>query len=120
MDDTVDLVYRVLDDQLVDVEGERCGRVDDLELIGDPGGPLELTAVLTGRGVYAGRMPRRLRGLAERIFGAEVAGGTVNRVPWEEVAEIDTAVHLRGKAADLGLSRAEEAVGRVIEKAPGG
>jgi hypothetical protein len=120
MEDTMHLVYRVLDDQLVDVDGERCGRVDDLELTGDPGGPLELTAVLTGRGVYAGRMPRRLRGLAARLFGIEIAGRTVNRVPWEEVAEIDTAVHLRRKAADLGLSRSEEAVGRVLEKVPGG
>ena len=30
MDERYELVYRVLDDQIVDVDGRRCGRVDDI------------------------------------------------------------------------------------------
>jgi hypothetical protein len=47
----MDLVYRVLDDQLVDVDGRRCGRVDDLEFDGSLGDPPRLHAILSDRGL---------------------------------------------------------------------
>ena len=74
MDERFDLVYRLLDDQIVDVDGRRCGRVDDVELMGGPGEALELGGLLTGRGAYADRMPARLRGLARRVFGKDIRG----------------------------------------------
>ena len=104
----MDLVYRVLDDQILDVDDRRCGRVDDLELDGDVGGPLYLDAILSGRGAWAARLPRGFpRRLGERIFGKRVLGGNVDRVPWSEVADVDTAVHLRGKARELGLGEGD-------------
>ena len=118
MDARMDLGHRVLDDQLVDADGTRCGRVDDIELSGAPGEPLVLTGLLTGRGAYAARLPRRLRGLATRLFGADVRGRTVRRIPWEEVADVTVRVELRGRAADLGLD-GEEATRRWVEKLPG-
>jgi hypothetical protein len=48
----VDLVYRFLDDQLVDVDGRRCGRADDLEFDGDVGAPPRLYAILSGSGTW--------------------------------------------------------------------
>ena len=72
--DRMDLVYRLLDEQLVDVDGRRCGRVDDLEFDGGPGEEPRLSAILTGSGAWHRRMPRPLRTTAERIFGAGVFG----------------------------------------------
>jgi hypothetical protein len=103
MDGRMDAGYRMLDDQLVDVEGRRCGRVDDLEFEGAPGEPLVLTGILTGRGAYHRRLPRRLQRIGRRIFGDDVRGPTVRRVPWEEVEDVTVRVELRKKAADLGL-----------------
>jgi sporulation protein YlmC with PRC-barrel domain len=100
----MDAVYRLLDAQLVDVEGRRCGRVDDLELDGEP---LAVTAILSGRGTYADRLPPRLRRLALRVFGEDVRGRTVRRVPWEEVDEVTDHITLRRKAADLGLGEGD-------------
>jgi hypothetical protein len=91
----MDLVYRVLDDQLVDVDGRRCGRADDLEFDGDLGRPPRLHALLSGSGVWHRRLPRRLRPLGRRIFGTGVVGHDVIRVPWDRVDRLDTVIHLR-------------------------
>jgi hypothetical protein len=116
--DRMDLVYRVLDDQLVDVEGRRCGRADDLELDGDVGAPPRLHAILSGSGVWHRRLPGRLRPIGERVFGSGVLGRDVTRVPWEEVEEITTVIKLRGKARDLGLARGDDRMAKRVERLP--
>jgi hypothetical protein len=50
----VDLAYRLLDLDLVDREGRRCGKVDDLEFSGRPGEPLHVDAIVTGPGALPG------------------------------------------------------------------
>lgn len=108
----LDLVYRVLDLQLVDVDGRRCGKVDDVELAEDP---LRAVALLVGKGVYPRRLPgRRLARLARRVVGVERLGGNVVRVPWEEIAAIEATIELRGKAPDLGLGRGDEDLAPVM------
>jgi sporulation protein YlmC with PRC-barrel domain len=117
--DRMDLVYRVLDDQLVDVEGRRCGRADDLELDGDVGGePPRLAMILSGMGVWHRRLPRPLRPIGERIFGSGVLGRDVVRVPWEEVEEVGAVIRLKAKCRDLGLGRGDDRMARRIEKLP--
>ncbi|MCA1689551.1 MAG: hypothetical protein LC720_03645, partial [Actinobacteria bacterium] len=83
----IDLVYRVLDDQLLDVHGRRCGRVDDLEFTGDVGDPPRLHAILSGSGTYHRRLPRPLRRAGERLFGSGTLGRDIIRVPWEQVED---------------------------------
>jgi hypothetical protein len=119
MDERFDLVYRLLDDQIIDVDGRRCGRVDDVELLGGPGEPLQLSGLLTGRGAYAARMPRRLRALARRLFGDDVRGGTVRRVPWSEVEDVSATVRLFKRAGDLGLAGDDLELQRPLDRMPG-
>lgn len=114
----MDLVYRVLDDQLVDVDGRRCGRVDDLEFDGGLGEPPRLSAILSGRGTWWRRLPRRLRAVGERVFGPGVLGRDVARVPWEEVEDVEVVVKLRAKASDLGLARGDDQMRRRLEVLP--
>jgi sporulation protein YlmC with PRC-barrel domain len=111
--DPLDLGYRVLDQELVDVNGRRCGRVDDVELAGDP---LRATALLVGPGVYPGRLPARLGKLARRLVGPEVIGRNVVRVPWDEIDEIDVAVRLRRPARELGLGRGDDDLAPAVGK----
>jgi hypothetical protein len=106
--DQVDLAYRVLDDQLVDVEGRRCGRADDLEFDGDLGQPPRLSAILSGSGTWHRRLPRPLRPLGARLFGTGVLGRDVIRVPWEQVDGIGTVIKLKAKARELGLGRGDD------------
>jgi sporulation protein YlmC with PRC-barrel domain len=119
IDDTeVDLVYRILDDQLVDVDGRRCGRVDDLEFDGDLGDPPRLHAVLSGSGTWHRRLPRPLRRIGRRAFGAGTLGADVIRVPWTQVEDIGTTVKLKAKARELGLGQGDDRQARTIEKLP--
>jgi sporulation protein YlmC with PRC-barrel domain len=99
MSDEVFIAHRLLDEQIVDSDGNRCGRVDDIELSGSPP---RITALLVGEGLYPRRLPRRLRQLARRLAGAEVWGANALRIPWEEVDELGAAVRLRRKAEELG------------------
>jgi sporulation protein YlmC with PRC-barrel domain len=114
----MDLVYRLLDDQLVDVDGRRCGRVDDLEFDGDLGVPPRLHAILSGSGTWHRRMPRRLRGIGARIFGTGLLGDDVIRVPWEQVEEIASVVKLRAKASELGLAQGDDRDAIFVAKLP--
>jgi hypothetical protein len=114
----MDLVYRVLDDQLVDVDGRRCGRADDLEFEGDLGTPPRLQAILSGSGIWRRRMPRRLRGIGARIFGTGVIGEDVIRVPWEQVEEIASVIKLRAKASELGLAQGDDRDAMLVAKFP--
>ena len=119
MEDRIDLVYRLLDVQIVDVNGRRCGRVDDIELRGAPGDALEAVALLTGHGTYPSRLPQRLRGAGRRVFGPGVLGDTILRIPWECVEDVDAVVHLRVPAAELGLAAGDRDLERWMAKVPG-
>ena len=116
--DRMDLVYRVLDEQLVDVDGRRCGRVDDLEFDGGLGEPPRLAAILSGPGVWHRRMPRPLRAAGARIFGSGVLGGDIIRVPWEDVDDITSVIRLKRKARELGLAQGDDLAARFVSKLP--
>jgi sporulation protein YlmC with PRC-barrel domain len=118
MPHTMDAVYRLLDDQLVDVDGRRCGRVDDLEFEGGLGEPPRLYAILSGSGTWHRRLPRPLRSFGAKVFGAGVIGKDAIRVPWEQVEEVKAVVKLRAKARDLGLGQGDARRAKQIEKLP--
>ena len=108
----IDLGLGVLDHQLVDSEGRRCGKVDDLELDGVGTAEPRVVAILVGPAAWRGR--GRLGRLA-----AWLARGRLVRVPWEEVAEIGAEVVLRRTAKELRLGRGDDRVRPWVEKIPG-
>ncbi|MEA2134792.1 MAG: hypothetical protein QOC68_2701 [Solirubrobacteraceae bacterium] len=115
----MNLAYRILDDQLVDVEGRRCGRVDDLLLEGEPGEPLVLEAILSGSGVWHRRLPGWLQRPARYLFGSGVIGKDIIQVPWTQVDGFDDVVHLRAKAPELGLGQGDDRDAALFRRIPG-
>jgi sporulation protein YlmC with PRC-barrel domain len=111
--DSIDLGLNLLDHQLLDAEGRRCGKVDDLALEGGPGEELELVAILSGPGVWRARV--RLVGRAAAWLGG---GGRV-RISWDDVAEVGSHVKLGKRADELGLGRGDDRVRPYLEKIPG-
>jgi hypothetical protein len=95
----IDLAYRLLDLDLVDSEGIRCGKVDDLVIEGEPGEPAYVVAIRTGIGALPARFMPRLRGMARRIFR-----GKTTDIGSRQVEEFDSAVHLNETAENLGLA----------------
>jgi sporulation protein YlmC with PRC-barrel domain len=113
--DAVFIGHRLLDEQIVDSEGRRCGRVDDVELQGTPP---RITALLVGKGLYPRRLPKRLRAIARHLTGPEVWGSNVVRIPWEEVGDLSSAVRLRKKAEELGLGEGDDPERWMVRRLP--
>jgi sporulation protein YlmC with PRC-barrel domain len=109
------IAHRLLDEQILDCDGRRCGRVDDIELQGTPP---RVTALLVGEGLYPRRIPRPLKSLARRLAGPERWGANSLRIPWTEVDRIEAAVHLRGKAEELGLGEGDDPERWMVRRLP--
>jgi sporulation protein YlmC with PRC-barrel domain len=107
----VDLALGILDHQLVDSEGENCGKVDDLQLKGLNDGKPEVEAILVGGNAW------RARGRLGRLL-ARFAGDAVH-VPWSEVESIAEVVTLKRTAAELRLDRGDPRWERIVGKLPG-
>jgi sporulation protein YlmC with PRC-barrel domain len=108
----LDLAFGVLDHQLVDPDGRRCGKVDDLAIEGGPGETPVVTAILVGGDAWKGR--GRLGRLAARLSGSRAV-----RVPWEAVGDVRSAVELKKSAQELGLGRGDDRAARWVRKVPG-
>jgi sporulation protein YlmC with PRC-barrel domain len=120
LSDTFDAVFRLLDADLIDRDGRRSGKVDDLEFDGAPGEDVHLTALLSGRPLLPDRLPRPLRPWARHVFGREpVWGSTAIRVPWAEVEGVTAVVSLLRPAAELGLGQGDDVWRPIISKLPG-
>jgi hypothetical protein len=107
--DQIDLAYRLLDLDLIDSEGTRCGKVDDLELVGGPGEATYVSAIRSGYGALPRRFIRPLRHTARRIFGSSYV-----EVPAKLVEDFEAAVTLNETAAELGLGEGDRRLGNLF------
>jgi sporulation protein YlmC with PRC-barrel domain len=89
----INLAAGVLDHQLVDSEGRRCGRVDDLEL--SERDPPSVMTILWGPPVRK----RRVLGPVHTI-----------QIPWEEVEKVGPVLELGKPAQELGLRTLDDRV----------
>ena len=112
--DYVDVYRQVLDHALLDADDWLCGIVDDIEVEGDAGGPLRITALLVGPGAWASRLPALFARMVPHLFGTRCV-----RVPWSEVSVLGEQVKLRSRAATLGLATTDRRLGLWIAKLPG-
>ena len=113
MADDIDLALGVLDHQLIDSDGRRCGKVDDLELEGLSEDAPRVVALLVGPGAWRGR------GRLGRLAAALARQDRTTHIPWEQVEGIDSAIRLRVTASELRLARGEERARAWVEKLPG-
>ena len=107
----VDITLGILDHQLVDSDGQNCGKVDDLEIQGLDGDSPEVVEILVGGTAWRSR--GRLGRLAARLSGDAV------HLPWAEVDSVSSVVALRHPAAELRLNRGDDRWARLFTKVPG-
>src|SRR3954469_11315473 len=111
---TIDLALTVLDRQLIDNQGRRCGRVDDVQLDAAPSEEARVAYLLVGRQVRLQRLPRPLN----RLANLTRSGQTI-RVPWEAVEAVTHVVKLRCSSRELGLGKGDERAARWLGGLPG-
>jgi sporulation protein YlmC with PRC-barrel domain len=109
----IDIGLHVLDRQLLDKDGRRCGNVDDLAIEGGAGEVPEVVAILAGPGYWAQRA-----GWIGKVAGW-IGGGRRVRVDWKEVRKVDSAVELKRPASELGLGRGDDCLRPYVDKIPG-
>lgn len=114
MKPTIELLRDVLDHDIVDVDGVRCGIVDDIEFDHEPGAMPTLAVVVVGPGAWAPRLPALLAVIVRWLFGS-----SVTRVAWGEVAELGQSLKLKRRASELGLGRIERRAARWLHRIPG-
>ena len=110
-----DLALTVLDHELVDEDGERCGRVDDIEL--------EISGSrCVPKAVVVGRASMRRR-LGNGLFGRVIEGlvPVANHwVAWDDVIDVTHVVKLRNTAGSYGLARSDARLEPHLKRIPGG
>jgi hypothetical protein len=115
----------LLDRELIDSNGERCGKVDDLELTvpeGFPEGTAPVVgAILTGPGALGDRLwgwPGRVARVMWRRISPNPAGRR-GKVLLEAVERIDSDIHLNISVNEAGLYDRERWAEHFISRIPG-
>lgn len=98
---SMDAGLDLLDREILDVDNQPVGKVDDLELSDPADGPPRIEALLLGTSAYGtrlgGRLGRWLQHGGSRLAGTEAP----IRIPMTMVAEIDVSVRLSVAVASL-------------------
>ena len=91
----VDLALGILDHQLVDGDGNNCGKVDDVEITGLDGNSPEVVEILVGGNAWRSRgRPRPPRSPPFR---------DAVHVPWAEVDAVSSVVTLKRSSLRTAL-----------------
>ena len=113
MSEKIEIGLRVLDRQLLDKDGRRCGNVDDLAIEGGVGEVPQVTHLLVGPGYW----PQRA-GWVGRL-ASWIGGDRRVRVAWKDVAKLSAGVELSKTATELGLGRGDDRLRPYIDRIPG-
>ena len=118
----MDILYELIDQNLLDSAGERGGRVDDVVVEDVFDRPARVVALLAGGGAKSRQLWEPLHRLsvwAHALLGIPRPVEPIV-IPWERVERVDADVMLNCTVAELGLDRMNRAVAeRLIGRIPG-
>jgi sporulation protein YlmC with PRC-barrel domain len=118
----IDILYELMDQNLIDSEGERAGRVDDIVVEDVFDRPARVVALLAGcdaKSRHLGRPVQRLSLWLHWVLGLR---GPIEPIviAWEHVERVENDVILNVTSGELGLNRVNQAAARrFIGRIPG-
>jgi hypothetical protein len=110
----VDLGRLLLDRQLIDANGRRCGKVDDIEITGGPGEEARVCGLVSGPAAWSSGSRGLLGSMAARVAHTDAV-----TIAIEAVEGVDGKVKLRRSATELGLAKDEDRAARWLSWWPG-
>lgn len=117
----VQLGKHVLDKGILDRDGLRCGKVDDVVLeLAEDGSPPVVVAFVAGPLAFSrtvGGWATRVARLAYRLVG--VRDPAPVEVTWDRIRAIDVVVHLDCDSEGTRLQALPDATRRIVETLPG-
>lgn len=111
----MELGLDLLDHQLVDSKGRLCGKVDDVEIKGEPGKNAKVVALLSGADAWLYRLPDHLEWLVRKFLKKP----TMIRIPIEDIEEAKGPVILKKTAKSYGLGKGDDVAAEWLKKIPG-
>jgi sporulation protein YlmC with PRC-barrel domain len=118
----IDILYELMDQGLVDSNGMRCGRVDDIVVDETAGHPPRVVALLAGGGAKSRQLWEPLHRVSLWLHALLGVPQPIEPavIPWEMVERVEGDVFLKRPANDLGLNRLNRAAAeRFIGRIPG-
>lgn len=107
---TMLLARDLLDHQIVDASDDRSGKADDVILVDDTRGRLQLAGVVSGPAALA----RRHDGLTRWIV--RLGGRGEGFVAWEHVRRVNDHIELASPAHELGLAHGEHVAADLLDR----
>ena len=114
--------FQLLDRQITDPAGDPVGKVDDVELNQLPDGRVQVSALLVGQEALGrrlgGSLGRWMAGTARRLHPSDTYQPL--RIPLDQVAGTDSAVHIRLRRQVLATPPLEQWLDEhLISRIPG-
>jgi sporulation protein YlmC with PRC-barrel domain len=112
----IDLGFMLMDRQLIDSNGRRCGKVDDLEIEGGPGEEAKVVGIVSGPDAWRAGKHGPIGWIAARLFGGS---DPTELVHLDTIEEIGPSIKLRLPAAQLGLGAGDDRAAEFVRRIPG-
>lgn len=112
----VDLGFVLMDRQLIDADGRRCGKVDDLDLDGGPGEEATVVAVVSGPEAWRAGKHGPIGWIAASLFGGRDDTAVI---PLAAIDELGPTIKLKSTAAGLGLGHGDDRAAEFVRRIPG-
>jgi len=110
------LLPRLLDCQIMDKNGVRCGKVDDIAIEGKPGQKLIATNIIVG----VGNWHKRKRDIFSRLFVWFIPHTTPRQLPLAKIKRVDPLIELICSKEEIYISSLEKKITSVLSHIPGG
>jgi hypothetical protein len=112
----IDLGFMLLDRQLVDSEDRRCGKVDDLEIEGEPGEEARVVGIVSGPEALRAGKHGPMGWLLARMFAGKHDTALVHL---DTIDELGPAIKLKLPARELGLAKGDDRVAEFVRRIAG-
>jgi sporulation protein YlmC with PRC-barrel domain len=120
-DEPLDLIRDVLDNQLVDIHGQRMGKADGIIMVLRKDKPPRIAYIEVGGPTLAARLHTKLGEWTAKVAKKFGKGGETYRIPWSKVKSVGIEIKVLVDAEETSVLAFEQWLRKhVVSRIPGG